>query len=88
VSESAALPEEIERDVRALLRELRTKQHVEAFLVCTYGNLRVRSVGRTSERIGRYIVRACAAYEDLGKMIREDVKHAIDQAMQSKGRAK
>lgn len=83
---TAALPEDLERDVRLLLRQLRAHGHVEAFLVSVYGRLRVRSVGRDCERVGRYVVRGGDEY-DVGEVIRGDVEHAVEQAIDKQGRA-
>jgi len=76
VKPTTRLPEEIERDVRVLLRYLRKHRHVEAYLTSTLGKLRVHTVGRDCERIGRYVVGI--VWEDLGELIREDVAHAIE----------
>ena len=79
------LPEDIERDVRTVLRWLRGHGQVEVFLVQNFGHLRVRTVGRDCERIGRYVVDRSTAWEDLGEIIRQDVQLGIEQAKQIGG---
>lgn len=77
------LPEDIERDVRALLRRLRAAKHVEAFLVViASGALRICSVGKDCQRVGRYVVRPCQQWEDLGEIIRGDVLAALREIKQ------
>lgn len=75
------------QDVVAILKMLRKTGMVEIFVgkrTCSHSGTtrrRIRAVtmGRESEKVGCYTITSDATWEELGEMIREDVKDAADK---------
>jgi hypothetical protein len=73
------LSEQMERDLRSIMRQLRAYGTVEVYLRRNKqsGVLRITTEGTDSQRVAGYAMNHYASYEDVADMIREDVAHEV-----------